>query len=269
LASIQLRSLPDETIVNPALPPGTYAVNYRFNATGCRGSDYAIPKASGATRILMLGNSYTLGTGIPEDATVSSQLERMLNAESPASGSAKAYEVINCAQAGYGTHEERLFYQLSAARYQPDLVLVGVTWRDDRSAWEERSAPSPLLFSWKLLSDHFKLQPHADFSRCVEELRQLQEDTRRNGARLAVFIFRNSSGSTENALVWDKLSNSIAAGLGETTIPVLDTGKTTGQRKPDNGSYVDSRSGLEPNERAHAVAAGALLSFLRRANLLR
>lgn len=53
--------------------PDKYYVNYRFNTMGCRGQDYSIPRANEGTRILLLGDSLTLGAGVHQKDTLASQ----------------------------------------------------------------------------------------------------------------------------------------------------------------------------------------------------
>ena len=132
LSDVTLHSLPDNNVITPLIPQ-RYLVNYRFNACGCRGRDYSIPRPENTVRILVLGDSHTLGVGVHEEDTFAYQLESLLNERAEKSGSGKTYEVINCGVSGYGTQEERMFYYIMASKYEPDIVLLMMTPDDDRN----------------------------------------------------------------------------------------------------------------------------------------
>jgi len=275
IAGVHLRNLSDNTPADPAIVvPGTYTVTYNFNSEGCRGPEYSAPKPNGPKRILLLGDSFVLGAGIPEESTVSSQLERLLNAEAPANSPPK-YQVINCGQSGYGTHDERLFYELLGADYRPDLVLTGVTWQDDVSVWEQQSPPAmgrfeSLFFTLRALRGHLNSGPHTDFTRCVQELRQLEGAAQKRGANVGVFLFRNNadySGSTQSGKTWNQLTKTITEGLRETKIPVLDTGKVLTQGNADD-LKAHAAIPQDANATAHAIAARELIRFLHERQLV-
>jgi hypothetical protein len=275
IGGVRLINGAENNIVEPAVPTahGGYRIRYTFTAEGCRSAISPSPKAPGVKRILMLGNSFTLGAGVLEEATVSSRLERSINGSDK--NEPRQYQVINCAQSGYGTHDERLFYELLGADYHPDLVLLGLTWRDDMSVWEEMSRPRPgklesMFFSVRLLRGHLNPGPHADFTKCVEQLKALDQAVKQKGSRLAIFIFRNNAdyaGLTESGKTWNKLTTTVAEGLRGTSIPILDTGKIL---KQGNAEDLKANAPIpqDPNEVAHAIAARELVPFLREHLLL-
>ena len=262
ISGVALRSLPDGASIHPKQPPGIYTLTYRFNGMGCRGPDRSMPKPSGINRILLLGNAFTLGEGIPEDATFSSQLERLLNTKPASSGRRETFEVINCGAVGYGTREERLFYESTGVRYQAATVVVVMTTGDDLSFGEGRNQ-GPLAGTFTVLFRHRR--PSPNFDRCVKELLQLNAAVRRSGAELIVFIFRNNadfSGSTESGQIWNQLTETITQGLRGTGIPVIDLGRTL--EGSSEALKAHSLIGFSPNETAHALAAEELLSFFQR-----
>jgi hypothetical protein len=276
IAGVHLRRLPDNVSLDPkpAVLPGVYTVTYNFSGEGCREVHDSGPKTSRTKRILLLGNSFALGAGIPNESTVASGLEKLLNA-GQGTNSPPDYQVINCGQSGYGTHEERMFYNLLGADYRPDVVLVAATWHDDTSVWEELSPPplgrfESMFFSLRALRGHLHADPHTDFSRTVQELRELDAETQKHGAALAVFIFRNNAdyaGATESGRVWNNLTQTITQGLGATKIPILDTGKVLTQGNADD-LKAHAAIPQDPNEPAHAIAARQLVPFLREHRLI-
>src|SRR6185369_15822333 len=68
MSTVHLRNPRDGSTVEPeSVPlPGSFTVTYKFNAEGCRG-EHVASQASGTKRVLLLGNSYALGVGIPDE----------------------------------------------------------------------------------------------------------------------------------------------------------------------------------------------------------
>jgi GDSL-like Lipase/Acylhydrolase family len=101
----------------PAFPAAT--VN--TNSQGARGlREYVSPKPAGVKRILVFGDSFTFGDEVPDDQTYSADLERAL----------PGVEVVNLGVHGYGHDQMLLYLQEVAARYQPDVVLLGFVYMD-------------------------------------------------------------------------------------------------------------------------------------------
>ncbi len=86
------------------------------NQTGARGRrDHAIPKPSGVLRIVVLGDSITLGHGVGDHETWPAQLEALL----PGS------EVVNLGCEAYA-HDQMLFaLRDDGLPLQPDVVVLG------------------------------------------------------------------------------------------------------------------------------------------------
>ena len=287
IAGVQLIALPDGTRVD-APQRDRFYVAYQFNELGCRGPDYAIPKPAGTSRVMILGDSYTLGAGVHEPDTFARQLEPLLHANAQPTG---RVEVINCGVSGYSTREEALFYRLIARRYEPDVVLVVMVFNDDMSFLEEvrrgyiNRQPSRLeAWSrvWAAVQDFRHRRPPPDFSRSVAHVRDLDRDVRADGARLALVIFRDACISGSDARPWDRLADTMKQGLQGTSIPVLDfkASPDTEAGRPLCAQYSETDllvhrgtgpAGLDghPNEIVHKVAAAEIAAFLHRARLLR
>lgn len=278
LSDVILRSLPDGKTVKPDIPPEKYFVSYRFNALGCRGKDYHIPRPGGTVRIVLLGDSFTMGVGVHEEDTFGYQLERLLNEKTVAQNSGITYEVVNCGVSGFGTREERLFYELFAAKYEPDIVLLSMVWNDEMSFADEikkgyvnrhPSKLESLFYIWGRIQEYRYKRPFPDFSACVDEILQLKSDVQKQGACLTVVLFRNNSdyGTSYYAKIWDHLAKTIQEGLQGTDIPILDLGEKLREKHPLEDLRVHDID-LHPNEIAHATAAQEILSFLRRKDML-
>ena len=83
-----------------------YHVDLSTNSLGFRDYEYLINKSQDTKRILVLGDSVTLGWGVNLSNTYSKVLERMLNNQSQSINEKIKYEIINTAsglRANHGT----------------------------------------------------------------------------------------------------------------------------------------------------------------------
>lgn len=96
------------------------------NSSGFRGSETALPKPDGRFRIVILGDSVTIGMGIADDEAYPAQLERLLHARFPG----RDLDVINLGVPGYDTRQEVGLLRRNLSRLAPDLVLVGFYTND-------------------------------------------------------------------------------------------------------------------------------------------
>jgi lysophospholipase L1-like esterase len=101
----------------------------RVNNLGLRGKDQQREKALGVYRILMLGDSFTMGKGVNDDQTFSALLETMLNRDLRGCGPLRV-EVLN---GGVDSYSPILSYiQLSRDLYVlgPDIVVFNLDVSD-------------------------------------------------------------------------------------------------------------------------------------------
>jgi len=92
---------------------------FRINAQGFRDDEnYEYPKPPGRRRILVLGDSHTLGYEVRQSATFSKVLERRLRE--------KGFDaqVLNTGVSGFGTAEELMFLEHEGMKYHPDAVVL-------------------------------------------------------------------------------------------------------------------------------------------------
>jgi len=139
-----------------------WRVYTRINSRGLR--DREIPRErSGGFRVLVLGDSFTAGMQVEQDATFVKLLERRLAASAPAGSDV---EVLNAGVSGWGTDNALLFFQNEGWRYRPDLVLlafdtVNDIWENARELvgtnpfWPDK--PYFALVDGRLVRAHFPL----------------------------------------------------------------------------------------------------------------
>jgi hypothetical protein len=93
-----------------------YAIEYRINSKGLRDEETTYKKPEDTFRIVLVGDSYTFGFGVPIEKHFSTLLE----------GYFQNVEVINMGIDGFGVDQELLYLRLEGFRYEPDLVLAYV-----------------------------------------------------------------------------------------------------------------------------------------------
>ncbi|MFI5120228.1 MAG: SGNH/GDSL hydrolase family protein [Thermoanaerobaculia bacterium] len=90
------------------------------NALGFRDVNHG-EKATGVTRVVVLGDSFVFGSGVKQDEPVTRRLAALLG---------PSFEVINLGVPGYGTDQALLTLRRWGPRLSPDIVLAGFFWND-------------------------------------------------------------------------------------------------------------------------------------------
>src|SRR6201987_1630046 len=93
-----------------------------INSEGLRDREFSFEKPPDVYRVMMLGDSTTLGWGVKEEDTAAKFLERKLNANLPA-GYSRA-EVMNAGVGNYDTVQEVTYYETIGWKFHPDLVVL-------------------------------------------------------------------------------------------------------------------------------------------------
>jgi len=140
----------------------------RISSQGLRERELG-PKESGEFRILVIGDSFTMGWGVSYEETYPHVLEELLNAAHPD----KRITVINGGVSGYGPWQERIFLNERGWNLEPDLVLLQLYPENDiantltkvgkrlpayNTEWEERVSfwryvdDWRVQFEWRLLA---------------------------------------------------------------------------------------------------------------------
>jgi hypothetical protein len=91
------------------------------NAEGFRDLPHAAVKAPGVYRVVVLGDSFVFGSGVPQEAVVTRRLAARLG---------PGFEIVNLGVPGYGTDQELLTLRRWGKKLAPDLVLAGFFWND-------------------------------------------------------------------------------------------------------------------------------------------
>lgn len=106
-----------------------FVMQITHDAHGFRGpGELRAEKAPGSTRLLVLGDSMTYGTGVDDDETFCARLAAL----------DPRLEVINAGVNGYGTSQELLLLQEKGPLVRPDVVVVCVFFNDIGNSYHRR-----------------------------------------------------------------------------------------------------------------------------------
>jgi len=94
---------------------------FSVNADGFRGKTYVRPKPEGVYRIILLGASATMGSGLEDPEVMTEVMEARLNA----TGFPMRVEVVNLSIGGSRLGEMIHCLEAVGMSYEPDLILVG------------------------------------------------------------------------------------------------------------------------------------------------
>lgn len=139
--------------VRGVLPAGVF---FRTNSAGFRGPEYSRSPARGAFRIIVVGDSVTMGTGVEEEDAYPALLEGMLNAEL----STYRYEVLNLGLAGISSQQVVRRLERLGLPFNPHLFIYGWTVNDIQGpGYEPRDKPAGHLAAQVARNARFRQSP--------------------------------------------------------------------------------------------------------------
>jgi lysophospholipase L1-like esterase len=140
--ALELKQVSPDPLLGHAHAPNRRAtlmgVDFRTNSRGLRDRELAYDREPGTFRILMLGDSITVGWGVRAEATFSKRIEAMYREGGIAA------EVINAGVGNYNTVQEVEYFLTEGHRYRPDLVVLNF-YPNDAEPVPVSRPPSTLL----------------------------------------------------------------------------------------------------------------------------
>lgn len=269
-------------------------LEFDLNRFGLRDRDYPTTHPPGVVRVLVLGDSFTFGNGVADDAKVFPELlEKRLN-EIPLPGDVAGVEILNGGLPASLTGEWLTLYRRLRRPFAPDVVVIvfflrdGTTMtardtffapiRDRIAARDEGSALYQLSFLYRLVRDtrdrrelgeRYGRRIHRAYlgsdaqtrqwRQARVHLRRIVRDVRRRDRVPALVIFPilvDLGPRYPFAEVCDEIAR-FGRELGVPTHDLRDA--FTGFRGPE--LWVSAYD-QHPNARAHALAAASLEGFL-------
>jgi len=98
-------------------------VDVATNSIGHRDYEYPITRQPGVPRIMMLGDSFIEGWGVPFNETATKCLERLFQ------DSGRKVEVMNTGVGNYGSVQEVEAFMTRDAKFNPDIVVLNFDFR--------------------------------------------------------------------------------------------------------------------------------------------
>jgi hypothetical protein len=114
-------------------------IEYKFNSKGLRDEEIPYEKPPGEFRIVLLGDSRTVGFGVPIHRHYSYIVEQYF----------VKVQVINMGVAGFGVDQAALYYEVEGWKYKPNLVVLYVSHVNDRHMKADFYGKSKPLFVLK------------------------------------------------------------------------------------------------------------------------
>lgn len=255
----------------------------RINSLGFRGPEVSREKDPNRPRIVVLGDSFTLGLGVRDEHTLPAQLERELTSRGVDA------EVLNFGVTGADTRFEVNLLQRYALDFDPDVVVV-VAFLND--AAEEHTlyylsgtrllrrvrkysafldALSFQMDRWLLHGEmirHYRLAYREDSPAWVEMRHQLERGrtlANRGGARFVVALYPILH-RLDDRYPFREIHAEIGDFCASVSIPFVDL--LPGFMGREASEMWVHPVDPHPNEIAHAIAARELADFLIRRRML-
>jgi lysophospholipase L1-like esterase len=266
-----------------------YCVKVEQSSIGLRDREYDAAPAAGVTRIACIGDSFIYGQGVSVEGTVPRQMEGLLGS---------AYEVVNAGRVAVDLHREAEFMQqivpgLQCSRaivvfipndvqlsakltldqdYINDLINIRDRYVAKRAADAWYAGPSRVLrlvgsaidarvVSRKTIQWYRDMYDPAINGPALNQLRaDLQRIAATPNCRVAVVVYPLMVG-LEKEYPLQETHNRVARMAREAGLPLLDLAPVFKGIKTE--SLQVHPTDHHPNGKAHAIAAKAIVDWLR------
>lgn len=266
----------------------------KLNTIGLRDREYTTPKHKNSKRILILGDSFTFGSGVADDSAIfPERLEQQLNAD--LADKETTVEILNGGLMGSLTGDWVELLSRVKDNFQPNVILVVFFLRDGTRTTAMGSFFEPIRKKIVKQNQTAFAYRHSYAYRIIKDLRDRQYISKNYTKALTDSYFGDTEQTKEwavaqrNLLQIKSISNQIHAKIGLVVFPVLvelnnqypfskicdllsDFSKRNdiatlnllpafiGQNAPD--LWVSAYD-QHPNAFAHAIAATTIAPFLR------
>jgi hypothetical protein len=284
--AVQLKHTVSDPKLSFAHVPNRHAflmgVDVRINSQGLRDYEYPLEKPPGVYRIMLLGDSTTLGWGVPLNETAAKILERELNTQRVPGY--QRFEVINAGVGNYDTVQEVTYYETQGRAFHPDLVVLVYFINDpepvpiekkgfliDRSylvAFVSNRFDGVLRRlgarpDWKTYYSSLYNDNLPGFQGCKAALRDLARTTRNDHTKLLVAILPELH-QINHDYPFTAAHQKIKDALAPEHVPVLDLIDGLRNHGPEITLWV-TRLDDHPNGKANALVAVQMRDWILKA----
>jgi lysophospholipase L1-like esterase len=252
-------------------------VPFAINSAGLRDREFPREKPAGVYRIVWLGDSTTVGWGVPIEGTAPKLLERELNA----AGTGR-FEVLNAGVGNYDTVQEVEHYLTIDRAFHPDLVILEYFINDAEPVPRERTLGmlghsylaafaisrfdgalrlAGLRPQWREYYASLYRDGSPGLEAAKDALGRLTAATAHEGTGLVVAILpelHQINGAYPFEREQAKIKNYLAARHVE-TIDLLDCLRGHG---PESGLWI-TPADSHPNAKANGLIAGCMATAVR------
>jgi len=115
----------DDSVLNWRFIPNSVVrdgrIIYRYNDAGFRDVNHPVAKSADITRVLVIGDSVTEGSGVRQDQIFTHYVQDFFGSR---------YEVINLGMSGLNTPQEVHLLEMEGLKYEPDVVVLNFVLND-------------------------------------------------------------------------------------------------------------------------------------------
>jgi hypothetical protein len=248
-------------------------VDVRINSQGLRDREYSLAKPAGVYRVLILGDSTTLGWGVRAEETAAKILERELGPR---------FEVINAGVGNYGTVQELTYYKTRGRLFHPDLVILQYFINDPEpvprlkggflldhsyflafaaSRWDGLLRILHLRPDWQQYYATLYDEDSAGFQAALRALGELSDAVKADGSQLLVAILPELR-AIDGDYPFDRETRKIKDVLERERTPVVDLIDGLRGHGPESSLWVTALDS-HPSAKAHALIAAQLLPLVQ------
>lgn len=110
------------------------------NSHGLADREYPLEKPANSYRIAVLGDSYSMSSGVDTDKSFHALLETRMNKEGK-----QFYEIINFAVGGFGLERYNATLEHIVPTWRPDAILLGYCGFNDQQALPPKTGSVPIF----------------------------------------------------------------------------------------------------------------------------
>lgn len=274
-----------DPILGYKLIPNAASRHYKINSKGLRDTEHDYRRNYPSLRIITLGDSFTMGTGVDNIGDIYPKIiERELsNIKYPV-------EVINLGVGGYNTYQEVNFFKTEGIKYSPDLVILTFFVNDKKTIPVDISLIKKLdeyhvlrtmelfrrnIYTLKYVKDlirrairtYFKqgvpepAMPVSTYNECIRQIIDFSLYLKAREIKLMVFLLPEVGGPKDD--LYAKIYGYIEASLRENNVACYDLSADFKALKIEPKSLWVSCQDRHLNELGHKYLARFILSKLK------